>query len=159
MTAANEAPPRLGMRIGPAARVRLRGLQAAVCAGGMDLLMLPSELAVAAFGGDPVEGVKTRMLHDLGLELAGTHYGVSRQASARRTVANRTVRQAGSILARLSVMAMQGTRFAPLVARRAYVVVSVGCAAYAAVAAYRETTAVGFAALGSLQPPQAVEQA
>jgi hypothetical protein len=151
MSNANEAAPRPGMRIGPAARVRLRGLQAAVCAGGMDLLMLPSELAVAALGGDPVEGVKTRMLHDLGLELAGTHRGTSQKASASRTVANRTVRQAGSILARLTVMAMQGTRFAPLVARRAYVVVSVGCAAYAAVAAYRDTTAVGFAALGNLQ--------
>jgi len=149
----NEAQGRQGksIRLSPEARVRLRGLQAAVCAGGMDLLMVPSELAVAALGSDPVDGVKTRMLGELGIEVAITHQGSSRKSSERRVAARKTTRQVGSILGRLAVMAMQGTRFAPLVARRAYVVISVGCAAYAAVSAYRETTAIGFSALGSLQ--------
>jgi hypothetical protein len=139
------------LRLSPKARVRLRGLQAAFCAGGMDLLMVPSGLAVAALGGDPVDGVKTRMLGELGIEVAITHQGSSRKASERRVAANKTTRQVGSIISRLAVKAMRGTRFAPLVARRAYVVISVGCAAYAAVSAYRETTAIGFSALGSLQ--------
>ncbi len=143
--------PSRSLRLSPEARVRMRGLQAALCAGGMDLLMVPSGLAVAALGGDPVDGVKTRMLDELGIEVAITHEGSSRQASARRVAANKTTRQVGSIVSRLAVKAMQGTRFAPLVARRAYVVISVGCAVYAAVSAYRETTAIGFSALGSLQ--------
>lgn len=143
--------PNRSLRLSPEARVRLRGLQAALCAGGMDLLMVPSGLAVAALGSDPVDGVKTRMLGELGIEVAISHDGSSRKASERRVAANKSTRQVGSIISRLAVKAMQGTRFAPLVARRAYVVLSVGCAAYAAVSAYRETTAIGFSALGSQQ--------
>lgn len=127
---------------GTRGRVRLRAVQAAL---GVALLeTIPGGSEVAQFVGiDPVAHAKRRMFEDLGK--GGRSNSTGHDNSAR--LSRRAATQATSGLLRVAKGALRGTRYAGILAKRGAVIITVVSSVTSGISAYRELTAVGFAAL------------
>ena len=128
---------------GTKGQVRLRALQAAF--GATVLEAIPGGSEVAHFVGiDPVAHAKRRMLKDLGKDVGPdlTGHGSSARLSPRAAT------QATRGLVRVAKGALKGTRYAAIFIKRGALIVTVVSSVTSGISAYRELTAVGFAALG-----------
>lgn len=131
-------------------RIRIRAMQAALSAALLDAV--PGGSEVAHFVGfDPVSHAKHRMLKDIG---DGRSHGHVRPGSSARG-APRVAKQAARRLIRAAKGVLKGTRYASILAKRGFVIVTAASSLVSGISAYREVTTVGFAALGDPSDPAA----
>lgn len=131
-------------------RIRIRALQAAVGAALLEAVPGGSEVAHVV-GFDPVSHAKRRMLKDIGTRFS---HGCAGGGSSARP-APQVAKQATRGLIRAAKGVLRGTRYAGILARRGFVIVTVVSSVVSGISAYREMTAVGFAALGDPSDPAA----
>lgn len=123
-------------------RIRLRAMQAALSAALLEAI--PGGSEVAQFVGiDPVAHAKRRMLNDLGKDAGHDCSGGGSSAKALPRAAGQVTRG----LVRVAKGALKGTRYAAILAKRGAVIITVVSSVTSGISAYRELTAVGFAAL------------
>lgn len=135
----------LGTARSPGTRggVRLRAVQAALSVALLETI--PGGSEVAHFVGiDPVAHAKRRMLNDMGKDAGHDCSGGGSSEKALPRAAGQVTRG----LVRVAKGALRGTRYAAIFIKRGALIVTVVSSVTSGISAYRELTAVGFAALG-----------
>ncbi len=128
---------------GSRTRIRLRAVQAALSVALLDAIPGGTEVA-NWIGIDPLAHAKQQMFRDLGNDASGASVGFGRSARVSPVAAKHVTRG----FVRVAKGALKGTRYAAILAKRGALVVTVVASVTSGVSAYREMTAVGFAALG-----------